>query len=66
MIKEVLPSNDGLVRKVIITTNGKHYTRPITHLVPLEYNVNENKNIVSDVIAFSIAYKFTIIFVNIC
>ncbi len=43
MIKEVLPSNDGLVRKVIITTNGKHYTRPITRLVPLEYIDNKNE-----------------------
>jgi hypothetical protein len=43
VIKEVLPSNDGLVRKVIITTNGKDYTRPITRLAPLEYNVNENE-----------------------
>ncbi len=43
VIKEVLPSNDGLVRKVIITTNGKDYTRPITRLAPLDYNVNKNK-----------------------
>jgi hypothetical protein len=32
-----------LVRKVIITTCGKDYTRPITRLAPLEYNVNENE-----------------------
>jgi hypothetical protein len=43
VIKEVLPSNDGLVRKVIITTNRKDYTLPITRLAPLEYNVNENE-----------------------
>ena len=43
VVKEVLPSNDGLVRKVIITTNGKDYTRPITRLAPLEYNVNDNE-----------------------
>jgi hypothetical protein len=43
VIKEVLPSNDGLVRKVIITTNGKDYTRPITRLAPLEYNINKNE-----------------------
>ena len=35
--------NDGLVRKVIITINGKDYTRPITRLAPLEYNVNEDE-----------------------
>jgi hypothetical protein len=40
VVKEVLPSGDGLVRKVIITTNGKDYTRPITRLAPLEYNIN--------------------------
>ncbi len=43
VVKEVLPSNDGLVRKVIITTSGKDYTRPITRLAPLDYNVNENE-----------------------
>jgi hypothetical protein len=32
-----------LVRKVIITINGKDYTRPITRLAPLEYNVNDNE-----------------------
>jgi hypothetical protein len=40
VIKEVLPSEDGLVRKVVITTNGKDYTRPITRLAPLEYNIS--------------------------
>jgi hypothetical protein len=43
VIKEVLPSKDGLVRKVIITTSGKDYTRPITRLAPLEYNINEDE-----------------------
>jgi hypothetical protein len=43
VVKEVLPSNDGLVRKVIITTNGKDYTRPITRLAPLDFNVNDNE-----------------------
>ncbi len=43
VIKEVLPSNDGLVRKVIITTSGKDYTRPITRLAPLEFNINKNE-----------------------
>ncbi len=40
VIKEVLPSEDGLVRKVVVTTNGKDYMRPITQLAPLEYNIS--------------------------
>jgi hypothetical protein len=40
VIKEVLPSEDGLVRKVVITTNGKDFTRLITRLAPLEYNIS--------------------------
>ena len=38
LVKEVLPSKDGLVRKVVIMTNGKDYTRPITQLAPLYQN----------------------------
>ena len=40
VVKQVIPSSDGLVRQVVITTNGKDYTRPITQLAPLEFNIN--------------------------
>ncbi len=42
VVEEVMPSEDGLVRKVVIRTNGKTYTRPITKLAPLEYNTKED------------------------
>ena len=38
LVKEILPSKDGLVRKVVITTNGRDYIRPITRLSPLYQN----------------------------
>ncbi len=40
---KVLSSENKLVRKVIVTTSGKDYTRGITRHASLDYNINENE-----------------------
>jgi hypothetical protein len=40
---KVLSSENELVRKVIVTTSGKDYTRLITRHASLDYNINENE-----------------------
>ena len=38
IVKEVFPSQDGLVRSVLIKTKTGEYKKPITALAPLEFN----------------------------
>ena len=36
LIKSIIPSDDGLIRKVIIQdSEQRNYTRPITRLIPI-------------------------------
>jgi hypothetical protein len=44
-VVEVLPSEVGLVRKLIIRTKGKNYTWPIMKLTALNLHNNENKTL---------------------
>ena len=40
---KVLSFENKLVKKVIVTTSGKDYTRRITRHASLDYNINENE-----------------------
>jgi hypothetical protein len=42
VVLQVIPSADGLVRKIMIRCHDKEYSRPITQLTPLDFNIDED------------------------
>jgi hypothetical protein len=42
VVSQVIPSADGLVRKIMIRCHDKEYSRPITQLAPLDFNIDED------------------------